>query len=172
MDWFAIFFRILHIGAGVFWVGAAFLFFFFIEPSTHVLAPDPRQRFLGEIMGRRRVPIVIFLSSLVTVLAGLVLYVRGSSGFRVEWITSPVGIGFTLGALAAFASFFIGALVILPTIRNLGMLGAQIATEGRPPSADEAATLGGLERRLQLAGRWDLVGLTLAVLFMAIARYL
>jgi uncharacterized membrane protein len=172
MDWVLVVLRVLHIGAGIFWVGSAFLFFFFVEPSTRVLSPDPRQGFLAELMGRRRAPAYIFYASLVTVLAGLALYWRASAGLQPEWITSPNGIGFTIGGLGALASFFIGALVIVPTIRNLGMLGAQIAAEQRPPTESEAGTLERFERRLAIAGRWDLVGLSIAVLFMAIARYL
>lgn len=172
MDWFVVIFRVLHIGAGTFWVGSAFLFFFFIDPSTRVLAPDALQGFMSELMGRRRTAAVIFVASLITVLAGLVLYWRASSGFDLDWITTSTGIGFTLGGIAALVSFFVGLLVIMPSIRGLGTLGAQIAAAGRPPTEEEGARLHALESRLQAAGRVDLVGLSLAVLFMAIARYL
>jgi hypothetical protein len=50
------------------------------------------------------------------------------------------------------------------------MLGESIATAGRPPTSEEGARLLSLESRLQFAGRIDVVGLGLAVLFMASAR--
>ncbi len=34
MDVFQIVLRLIHIGAGVFWVGAAFAFFLFFRPSA------------------------------------------------------------------------------------------------------------------------------------------
>lgn len=171
MDWFVIALRILHIGGGIFWVGAAFTFFFFVEPSTRVLAPAALNGFMGEVMGRRRFPIVVLVASLITVLAGGILYWRVWDGFDFASM-SPSAIGFGIGGLAALFSFFIGLLVIVPTIKRLGDTGAAMMAAGRPPSDDEQATLHGLESRLATAGRLDLVGLSVAVLFMAISRYL
>jgi len=172
MDWLVIALRILHFGAGIFWVGAAFTFFFFVEPSTRVLAPDGRHGFMGEVMGRRKFPIVILIASVITVVAGTILYARNWDGFNPESLSNPATIGFGIGGLAAYVSFLIGALVITPTVKRLGETGGAIMAAGRPPTAEEEATMHGLESRLTSAGRLDLVGLTIAVLFMAISRYL
>ena len=40
MDLYLIVLRALHIFAGVFWVGAALMFFFFVEPTTKKLGPQ------------------------------------------------------------------------------------------------------------------------------------
>lgn len=171
MDLFVIAVRILHIFAGIFWVGAAITFFLFVEPSTRALLPESRQTFMGEVMGRRKFPMIIFAATIVTVLAGLTLYWRDSGGFQLSWITTPTGLGFSLGALAALASFALGPLAILPATGQLGRLGGQIMAERRPPTPDEESILHRLGHQLLVAGRIDLALLTVAVICMATARY-
>ncbi|MGZ8474740.1 MAG: hypothetical protein ACXWXJ_12050 [Aeromicrobium sp.] len=172
MDWLVILLRILHIGGGTFWVGAAFTFFFFVEPSTRVLKPDGLMGFMGEVNGRRRFPMVVLAVSLITVVAGTILYWRATDGFDADIITTAPGMAFLVGGLAAYVSFFIGLLVIVPTIRRLGETGAAMMAADRPPTPEEEGVVHGLERRLATAGRLDLVGLTIAVVAMATARYL
>lgn len=172
MDWFAIIVRIFHIGAGVFWVGAAWAFFLFFEPGTKVLEPATRQAFLGDVMIRRRFPVVMTWASVITVIAGLLLYWHVSGGLQWAWISSPSGIGFTIGALGGIIALAIGASIIGPNVGRLSALGGRIMAEGRPPTPEEGAMLHGFEERINAASRMDFYALLVAVFFMAISRYL
>jgi uncharacterized membrane protein len=172
MDWFFALLRVLHIGAGVFWVGGAFTYFLFVVPSTEVLPPPNRQAFLDEVAWRRRFARAIYSAATLTILAGAALYWLDSGGLKAAWLTSPSGLGFTLGGLAGFAAWLIAFAVILPTFTTLSRLGGELVAAGRAPTAEEAARLGSLASRLQIAGRALLTLLAIAVLFMAISRNL
>jgi uncharacterized membrane protein len=171
VDLYVIVLRIVHILAGVFWVGSAAFFFFFVEPTAKRLGPQAGP-VMQELMVRRKVPIFITASSGLTVLAGVLLYWRSSGGLDVDWITSAPGLAFTVGGLAAIGAFAMGLAVIKPAVDRMGALGAEIAASGGPPSPQQGAQLLALETRLRNVGRIDIVLLTLAVLTMATARYL
>ncbi|MBA3779998.1 MAG: hypothetical protein H0X16_12015 [Chloroflexi bacterium] len=164
--------RVVHIGAGVFWVGGAFTFFLFVAPSAGALEPPATKRFMDEVVNNRRFPTAILIASTLTILAGALLYWRDSAGLSAAWITSPTGIGFTVGAVAAIVSWILGPLAIRPTITRLQELGDQVMEAHRPPTAEEAGTLAALNQRLRTVGIINLVLLGIAVLSMAVARYL
>jgi phosphate/sulfate permease len=87
-------------------------------------------------------------------------------------MSSPTGIGFTLGAIAAIVAFVIALFVILPASRQLAVLGGQIRASGAPPSAEQMSQLQSLQRTIRSWGIALMLLLTIAVVFMAISRYL
>ena len=171
MDWYVIVLRVIHIAAGVFWVGAAFVLFLFIQPSVRATGPAG-QEFMGHLTTRKNLPLVVLLSGVVTVLAGLLLYWRASGGFDTAWISSGPGISFTVGGVAAIVTLALGLAVTKPSIDRMGALGQEIASSGGPPTPEQAAELQRLQARTVLVGRVSLVLLAVAVVAMAIARYL
>jgi uncharacterized membrane protein len=172
MDSTMVVLRLLHIGAAVFWVGAAFTFFLFVGPSAKALGNDGQGKFMDQITRVRRFPTVVLVAGLITVLAGATMYYIDSSGFSNGWMTSPTGIGFGIGALAGILSFSTGPLVIVPTIGKLQSIGGRLQSEQRAPTPEEGAILAALDQRLTTVGRIDLVLLAIAVCFMATSRYL
>jgi hypothetical protein len=170
MDWYVIILRLVHIGAGVFWVGAAFVFFLFIQPSAREVGPEG-QKFIGHLTTRRKLPGIILGSAILTVLAGILLYVEVSDGLNVDWITSGPGIGFTIGGLAALITVILGLAVTKPAADRMGALGQEVAASGGPPSPDQAAELQRLQARLMQIGRISMALLIIAVVTMATARY-
>jgi uncharacterized membrane protein len=171
MDWYQIILRVVHILAGVFWVGSSFFFFFFIEPSVKELGATG-EKFVSHLAERKKMPIVITAASAVTVLAGVLLYWRASSGFDLDWIISGPGLGFTLGGVAAILAFAFGLFLIKPAVQRMGAIGQEVATAGGPPTDAQATEIQRLGARLLLIGRIDVVLLTLAVVAMATARFL
>lgn len=171
MDWFLILLRVVHIGAAVFWVGSAFAFFLFVQPAVRSLGPDAEGAFMGNFTRVQRFPMIILGATLLTVGAGLILYLRNAGGLQL-WLGSPTGIGFTIGASAAIVSFALGPSVILPTIAKLDAIGKALEAGRRAPTQEEGATIQALQARLHSVGRIDLVFLAIAVLFMATSRYL
>jgi uncharacterized membrane protein len=171
-DLYVIVLRLAHVGAGLFWVGAAYTFFGFVEPTLKALGPEVNKNFMNYVVKRRRFPMVVVTASLVAVISGVLLYWRASDGLDMTWISSPVGLGFTIGGLAAIVALVLGFTVITPTIGRLEALGSQVDEAGGPPTPEQAAQFQALDKRLGSAGLWDFVLLTVAVVFMAISRYL
>ena len=163
--------RILHIATGVFWAGTAWFFFGWIEPTTKAIGPQAGP-FMHHVVRQRRVVRFIVSAGAVNVVVGLLLYWRASAGLNPAWIGSGIGIGFTIGGVAAIAAWVLGLRVIGPTVESLDEAGTAMATAGRPPTAEELARFHGLEARLHSAGQADVVLLATAVIFMAASRYL
>jgi uncharacterized membrane protein len=171
MDWYAIILRVIHIAAGTFWVGAAFVLFLFIQPSVKELGPDG-QRFMGHLAVKKKLPMLITLAGILTVLAGILLYWRASDGFDADWISSGPGVAFTVGGLAAIATLALGLSITKPTVDRIGALGQEIGSSGGQPTPSQASEMQRLQARLGLMGRLTMVLLTLAVVAMAAARFL
>lgn len=157
--------RLLHIAGGVFWVGAAVTAFAFVEPAAHDLGNDG-QRYMTQLTKRRRLPQFVTAAAVVNLIAGGLLYWRVSGGFRAGWILSPMGMGFTIGAIAALVAAVVAVAYILPTLKGL-----EAAAHGDPPPRQPPAGVEALERRLRRASIANVLLLTVAVVTMATARY-
>jgi uncharacterized membrane protein len=171
VDLYLIVLRIVHILAGVFWVGSALFFTFLLEPTVTELGPQgaPVMRHLAE---KKKMPVVIASTSGLTVLAGLLLYWRSSGGFDVDWVTSSTGLTFTLGGAAAIAAFVIGLVAIKPRVNRMSAIGAEVAAAGGTPSQAQMAEIQGIQHTLRRIGLTDAVLLIFAVVAMAAARFL
>lgn len=171
MDWLTMALRVIHIAAGVFWVGAAFTFFLFVQPSASALGPNAAA-FMQQMNVKRRFPQVVIAAAALTVIAGGVLYWRVTGGLRLETILTPIGLSFTTGGITATIAFLVAAFGVRPRVNAMSAIGGRLAAEGRPPTAEEAAELGQLQRSARSLGLLNLVLLTVAVVTMAAARYL
>jgi uncharacterized membrane protein len=171
MDLVMVVLRIVHIVAGVLWVGGAALFFFYIEPTLNSLGPDA-EKFMNEMVNRRKVPIYFVIASTLVVVFGLILYWRDSNGLQGAWVTSPAGLAFGLGGLAALIAWLGGNLLIPRTIGQLVAVTTEMKTAGGPPSDELMARLHAVQHRLHNVGLVDIVLLGIAVVAMASARYL
>ena len=167
MDGLAVVLRVVHIICGVLWVGGAALFFFYLEPTMNKLGPDA-EKFMDEMINRRKAPIYFVATSTLTVLAGVVLYWRDFGGIS----TSTFGLTLGLGGLAALIAWLGGNLLIPRTLGKLGAIAGEMKAAGGPPSAELMARMHATQQRLRLIGAIDLVLLALAVAAMASARYL
>lgn len=171
MDAYVIVLRILHIVAGVFWVGSAALVTFFLEPAAQTLGPAAGP-FMGELSAKRKLPIAISVAGIVNVLAGLLLYWEASNGLDPDWITSGPGLGFTVGGIAAIVGLTVGVGFIRPRFARLGAIGAEVQASGGQPSQSQAAEVQRLNHVLKRLGLSVMTLLVFAVVAMAVARYL
>lgn len=170
MDWYLIVLRILHIGSAVFWAGSSILFTLFIEPTVNAIGPAGQQ-FMQHLGGIRKMPRYISGAAGLTVVAGILLYWKDSAGFDLDWVTSPIGLGFTIGGAAALIAFLLGASMVGPGVTRMGALGKEIEASGGPPTEAQMGEIGRIQHRLHLIGRIDLVLIGIAILAMATARY-
>ena len=162
--------RLVHVVAGILWAGAAVSYLFFVKPSVTSIGTVGPQ-FMQHLMQRRKYPIFMMSTSLLTILAGGPLLWFISGGLDLTWITSGPGLGFTIGSLAAIVAFFVGGLGIGPTSEKMAGLGSQIASSGTGPLPEQVSQMQALEKKLNLAEQIDFIMLVIAMLTMATARY-
>jgi hypothetical protein len=122
---FWIVFRFVHIISGILWAGSAFFVFVFVGPTAEALGPDGG-KFIGHMVVKRKMARVILSFAGLTTLGGVVIYLKASSGLDPDWIGTPTGVGFTIGALAGIIAFVLGLVAITPTIHRLTELGGTI----------------------------------------------
>lgn len=132
--------RLIHILAGVFWVGSVLFFARFLLPTAAALGPaaGPVMEHLARV---RRVPQVLLGAGAANILTGLALYWHDSMGFRAEWLGSTPGMIFGAGAVLSIIAILIGLTVNRPTAERLGSLMGAIPASGgplRPASTPEA----------------------------------
>jgi uncharacterized membrane protein len=167
MDLFYAALRVIHIGAAILWAGGSALFFFYIEPTINKLGPDA-EKFVDEMINKRKVPIYFAAVSTVAVLAGLALYFRQAGGFQL-WTTTP-GLIYTGGAIAAIFAWIGGNVLIVPAVMKVQTIGQEMKAAGGPPSAELMGRMHAAQERLRTIGLWDLVLIGIAILGMESAR--
>jgi uncharacterized membrane protein len=159
--------RIIHIGAGVLWVGGALTMNFFVAPTLRATG-DAGKQFAGHLIGKTGFSSMMMYSGIASIVAGFILYGIDSNWFTSAWQSSGPGIGFGIGALFALIGMVTG-IMNGNNNRAMGQLGAQI--QG-PPTPEQAARLRAIQRQQVWVVPVNSYSLLLAVLFMAIARYL
>lgn len=169
MDWLQIVLRVIHIGAGIFWVGSATFLLVFVEPTMHALGPQGGP-FMAHMSQVRKMPVIIAYSAILTIAAGIWLYWRDTDGFDLDIITTSVGIGFTVGALAAIVAFVVGLTMVRPRVERMGALGGAMATA--PPTPQQVQEMGQLQGTLRSISLFNEGLLIIAVVAMASARFL
>jgi uncharacterized membrane protein len=162
--------RLIHILAGIFWVGAIFLIAGFLVPTVRASGPEGG-RFMQHLMLRRRLPLFLGIAMLLTVLSGFTMYARLAAATEGAWASTPPGIGYGVGGLAAVLAAVLGAAIGGPAGRRMAALGQQ-ASQGGGLSAEQQAEMQRLQRRSALGGRLTAGLLAIAAGAMAIARYL
>jgi hypothetical protein len=132
MDIGLILVRIVHVGSAMMWFGGAVIGAFFLQPTAEALG-KAGQPFMEHLMRRRRMGVFFPIVAGLAVLSGAVLYWRDSGGLQAAWIASGPGLAFTIGGLAAVATFIGGMVLIGPAIA------AQTAVQTEPRSSGSAS---------------------------------
>jgi uncharacterized membrane protein len=166
-----LFLRVVHIGSLMAWFGGAIIAFFFLLPTARTLG-RAGQPFMDHLMNRRRLGIFFPIMVALTILSGAVLYWRESGGFQSTWISSPPGLAFTIGGLAAIAAFVAGSVLTGPSVAEQTAVQNELAAGDGVPTEAQRQRLERARRRMQLASRIDLPLVLAAGLTMAVARYL
>jgi hypothetical protein len=162
--------RLLHIVVGAFWVGTVVFVALFLMPSLRAVGPGAAP-VMAHLVQVRRLPIVLLTSAWITLLSGAALawHDAGPLGFR--WFSVGPGRVFGLGAVLALVATLIGMAINLPSARRISMITSRSQSAGGPPSAEEQLELGRLQGRMSKASNAAAVLLVLALMAMAVARY-
>ena len=157
--------RIIHIVGGVFWVGSALMSFFFIGPTVGATG-EAGQKFMGHLISNMKLSNRIASAAGSTILAGFILFALDARA-GAAWLGSGFATGLGIGAGFALIGFVFGILVGRIN-KAMAQLGVQI--QGKP-SATQLTQMQTLQKQQATYSRISAIGLILAVIFMAIARY-
>jgi hypothetical protein len=161
--------RLIHILAGIFWVGSAVLMAGFLVPTMRATGREGG-RFIQHLMQRGRLPMFLGIAMGLTILSGLVMYGRLAGATHGTWTGTGPGITYGVGGLAAILGAFTGSMVSGAAGRRMAAMGATMGAGGT--SAEQQAEIGRLQGRIALGTRLSAGFLTVAAGAMAIARYL
>jgi uncharacterized membrane protein len=162
--------RFFHIVAGVFWAGSAIFTARYLLPSLKAAGPGAQQVLVE--FGKRRVPMAMMGAALITIASGIWLLALDSGGGNGAWMRSPMGQTLMVGGALAIVAVLLGLGVSMPAARRMGSIADTARKRGGPPSVEEVAELGRLQRRTGAVAIIVAVLLFLAVTAMAVARYM
>jgi len=162
--------RVVHVLAGCFWLGTMLLNAGFLLPATQAAGPAGGQ-VMKQIVQVRRLPMFLNVAVLTVLITGGILFWWASGGLSVSWLTSPSGVGWSIGSLLAVAAALLGQFVNAPIARRLGQLAATIQAAGSPPPEATITEMKRLQMRLLHATQLAAILLVLATAAMAAARY-
>jgi hypothetical protein len=163
--------RLIHVLAGVFWVGSFWFVTFYLFPVLGAAGPAA-----APVMGglrRRGLMTVLPIMALLTILSGIVLFWRLGGGSLGAYAASPSGGTYAGAGAVAIVAFLIGFLVARPAAMASGQLMQELAGLAPGPEREVLATrLAALQRRSVLVNRLVAGLLAVATAGMALARYL
>ena len=166
--------RLVHILAGIFWVGATLMLAGFILPAARAVGPGAGA-LMSQMMQRQRLQFWINVAMTLAILAGFALYGLDSRVSGGGFGRSATGMTLALGALFAIAAAGVGGAMVKPTGRKLGDIAQRMQDAlrgGGAPPATLVAEAQPLQLRMQRALTIMSVLLVLSATTMAIARYM
>lgn len=162
-------FRLLHIVAGVIWVGSAVLLSMYIDPALDRSDVDT-SKFMRALYTRTSFTKLMPAVAIITTVAGLVLYWMVTNGFSdAAFMRSGQGIVLSIGALFGLFAFGHGGGALG---RMTGKYVDLVKEAGDNPSTEQQQSLEALEAKLRLHSRISMWLAVVAVIFMAGARYI
>jgi len=163
--------RFIHVLAGVFWGGSIFFTAGFLLPA--VMASGPAGgAIMRQLAAVQKFPVAAAAAAILTILSGAGMYWHDVAISAGAFAKSAAGMTFGIGAVAGVVVFGIALGMIAPNAEKISMLGGSIQAAGGPPSPAQAAEMGQLQARMLFGSRLGAVFMAIAVIAMAIARYL
>jgi hypothetical protein len=161
--------RFIHIVGGIFWVGGAVFMGFFLFPAVQDAGPAGGAVMQGLL--KRKVPVIMPVVAILTILAGIRLMMRASAASNGMYFQSAVGRGFGIAAAIAILALLHGIAAARPLANKIGAVMAQM----QEPGANKEA-LGAEAKALQakLGGHMKITAvlLLIAAAGMGLARYM
>lgn len=162
--------RFAHVVFGALWVGMMAFQTFFLMPALAEVGPDA-----GKLMAallRRRIPLILPIVALITLVSGFWLYQRLSGGAPDALMRSPIGLAFGSGGMAALVAFLLGIVVMRPAMMRSAELAQSLASAAPDERAARTAEMQRLRARGARTGWVVMILLLYALGAMAVARYL
>ena len=163
--------RIVHVGGGIFWAGAGMFMAWFLGPAVKQAGP-PGGAVMLRLSRGTRWNFAISATAVLTVLSGILLYVRNGTASAWAYMMSGTGITISLGAIVGIVALIVGGAIVGPTSAKIADLGEKMAGGDGPPSQSDAAEMGALQAKMERASNLQAILLAVSVLLMAVARYI
>jgi uncharacterized membrane protein len=161
--------RLIHILAGIFWVGTALVVAAFLVPTMRETGREGG-RVIQHLMVQRRLQLFIVITMALTILSGITMYAHWEAATHGSWAGTAPGIGYGIGGAAAILGALAGGLISAAAGRRLGEIGQ--ASGSGVPSAEQQAEMAKLQSRIALGTKLSAALLLVAAGAMSIARYL
>jgi uncharacterized membrane protein len=161
--------RLLHIFSGAFWFGGTIFSVRFMMPALGAIGPAAGPA-MAELM-KRKLSQVMMGAAIVNVVSGIAMIYVVSGGEVGTWMQLNSSRTFMTGGTLAILALVVGMIMNPPAAKRLGAIAAAVGKRGGPPSGEEMAEMGRLQKRLQTGSVIVSVLLSLAVAAMAVARY-
>ncbi len=161
--------RLLHIVAGVVWVGSAVYIVLVLYPAARA-AGEGGAAVLARVMPRTG--LLTGVAMLLNIVPGFIMFGRLASGAEAAFLASPTGRALAAGAVATILAVSAGAAINGPAGAKTSAIRKTVAAQGGSATADQAAQLARLQRRSELGAQISAALLVLAAAAMAVARYL
>ena len=159
--------RLVHVLGGAFWLGCGVTLGFFVNPALLTGDVGSAQR-LKRIMIGGRLGVALPIAAILAIASGLWLYRIDFPQMEMQFFTRRA-LDYALGGFLAIVTFIVGVTVNLPTGSKLETLSDAIGTAA--PTAEQAAELARLSRKLLISSRAAAVLILGAGAFMALARF-
>ena len=161
--------RIVHVVAGVFWAGTILFIVHFLEPAVREAGPDGAR--VMQALQKRRYLDVLPATAALTLLSGFGLFWRIFGRLHPGPGASGAELTLGLGGFVALFAFVVGITVLRPSSLRIGALvaeRAQASPDRREALEQEMARF---RLRARRAGRWIAALLGIAIVCMAVGRY-
>ena len=162
--------RFAHVFFGALWVGMMAFQTFFLMPALADVGPDA-----GKLMAalmRRRLPVILPIVALITLVSGFWLFQRLSGGAAAGLMRTPMGLAFGSGGLAALLAFLVGIVVLRPAMMRSTELAQSLASAAPDERAARTAEIQRLRARAAMTTWVVMILLFYTLSAMAVARYL
>lgn len=165
MAWALVILRIIHIFAGVIWVGAAYTMALFITPAVKASGAEG-QKFMQALAQHGKLPQRMSMASGLTVLSGLLLY--GMLFHGLAPLNTGSGLALTLGGLFGILAILLGSRTGR-SMKQLQALSVELA--GAQPQPEQLQRLGALQEQMARNSAIATLLITLSLLGMVLSEY-
>jgi hypothetical protein len=162
--------RLFHIFSGVLWVGGVAMLSWFILPSVQGSGPGGAGVMKFLLVKTKFGPYFPAMGGL-TVLSGIFMYWWDASRSNGAFYSSPMGMTLGVGGLAGVIAMIFGGAVVGRGAAGMARIFRAVDAQGEPPTAEQAAELMTLRAKVGWSARIVLPLLLVAVIAMAVARY-
>lgn len=162
--------RLVHVMAGIFWVGAMMFVAFYLVPALRDVGPDAGKMMVA--LRQRGFMRVIPVMAVLTLLSGFWLFWRVSAGAPSHYLFTGPGHVYAVGGLVAVIAFAIGISVTRPAMLRATALAEAMATAS---PAEREGMMSEAQAARERGARWGRVVawmLVFSALAMAVGRYI
>ncbi len=160
--------RLIHIPAGVFWVGGVLMMVTFISRSAEAVGEDAA-KFMQHFTLRSGFQQSMAGAGALAVVSGYTMY-YSLFGWLAP-LNSGAGLALTVGGFAGLIALLIGVFVMGRGSNRMREIAGEISANGGPPKSEQLTEMGALQERLSKAGGITAVLMVISLIGMTLSEY-